>query len=295
MAERVGFVGLGTMGGPVAGHVLRAGFELTVSDLVFEKRSALVAAGARAAESARELAGCCDLLFVCVESPAAVEAVLFGEQGVLSSPTRPRVVVDNSTIPPQLAVAHARRLADQGVGYVDAPFSGGATGARNGTLAVMAGGEHECFERVLPVLRSFSGSITHMGAAGCGQATKACNQIIDFATVACIGEAVAFGKAFGIDVAQLPQALAGGLADSAILREYGRELREGVGPSSWLIEGIAELLGGSARRREEALRTYRYSLKDLDMIVEAARDRSLAVPLSGLTQSLLRMLESRRD
>ncbi|MET0163954.1 MAG: NAD(P)-dependent oxidoreductase [Vicinamibacterales bacterium] len=288
---KVGYVGLGNMGGFVAGHILKRGHDLAVCDLRPEKVDALKRLGAKAASSVVELAEACDLVLICVESLAAVETVLFGPAGVAAARRRPQLVVDNSTIPPGSARAFAARLGEMGIGYVDAPFSGGVTGARDGTLAVMAGGATEHFEVARPVLECFSGRINYMGPAGSGQAAKACNQVIDFATVACIGEAIAFGRAFGIDVDRLPAVVEGGLADSALMREYAREKREGAGPSTALIEGIAELLEGTPELKHSP--AFKICLKDLDIVIETARDYNVAVPVTGLACSLIRMLETR--
>lgn len=176
--EKIGFVGLGDIGEPMAMRILEAGFPLRVYNRTAAKTQPLTARGAQSAASAAELARECDIVFLCVSDTAAVEQVVFGPGGIAEGGRPGQLVVDLSTIHPVQTQEMAQRLAaGHGIAWVDAPVSGGPAGARAGTLAVMAGGGAEDVERVRPVLMSFAGRVTHMGPVGCGMATKACNQI----------------------------------------------------------------------------------------------------------------------
>lgn len=268
----LGFCGPGLMGAPMIRHLLRAGHAVRVWNRSLEKAEALVADGAQVAATPRELAHDADVVLLCVADAAAVESVVFGAQGLLASApgegVRVRRIVDHSSIPPDATRAFAGRAAAYGVGWVDAPVSGGVAGAQNGTLAIMAGGAAADVEAVMPVLATYAARVTHMGAAGAGQTTKLCNQAIVTATVAAIAEAVSLARRSGIDAAKLPEALAGGWADSTLLRTFvPRMTQDGLEPIG-------------------ALRTFQ---KDVDTIAAAASQTGTPMPVSGTVQQLLRL------
>jgi 3-hydroxyisobutyrate dehydrogenase-like beta-hydroxyacid dehydrogenase len=174
---------------------------------------------------------------------------------------------------------------------VDAPVSGGPIGARNGTLAVMAGGEAGDVELVRPILMSYASRATHMGSLDAGQATKACNQIINFVSVAAVAEALHLAGGFGIDVDKLPEALAGGFADNPILREYARGKREGeITGITMLVIGLLSFYQGNP---DPALRgrLRRILLKDLDIVQEASRTSGHATPVLGMIASFFRLMD----
>jgi 3-hydroxyisobutyrate dehydrogenase len=223
MTVSVGFVGLGDIGEPIAGRILAAGFELSIWNRTPGKMQSLLDRGAIAAETPADLARRCDIVCTCVTDASALEAVVLGPNGISSAKGRARLLLDNSTIHPLITRELAKRLRDEaGMGWLDVPVSGGSVGARSGTLAAMAGGEEPDLERARPVIMSYAIRLTHMGPIGSGQATKACNQLINFVGVAAVAEAIHLGTGFGIDIEKLPEALSGGFADNPILREFAR-------------------------------------------------------------------------
>jgi len=268
----LGFCGPGLMGAPMIRHLLRAGHAVRVWNRTPQKAEALIADGAQVAAAPRELAREADVVLLCVADAAAVESVVFGEQGLLAGEAtqgvRARRIVDHSSIPPDATRRFAERAAAHGVGWVDAPVSGGVAGAQNGTLAIMAGGAAADVEAVSPILAAYAARVTHMGGVGAGQTTKLCNQAIVTATVAAIAEAVSLARRSGIDAAKLPEALAGGWADSTLLRTFvPRMTQDGLEPIG-------------------ALKTFQ---KDVDTIAAAAAQTGTPMPVSGTVQQLLRL------
>ncbi|MBV8260442.1 MAG: NAD(P)-dependent oxidoreductase [Paraburkholderia sp.] len=268
----LGFCGPGLMGAPMIRHLLRAGHAVRVWNRTPAKAEALVADGAQVAATPGELAREADVALLCVADAAAVESVVFGEEGLLTGATgkgvRVRRIVDHSSIPPDATRRLAERAAAYGVGWIDAPVSGGVAGAQNGTLAVMAGGAVADVDAITPILAAYAARVTHMGAAGAGQTTKLCNQAIVTATVAAIAEAVSLARRSGIDAAKLPEALAGGWADSTLLRTFvPRMTQDGLEPIG-------------------ALKTFQ---KDVDTVAAAAALTGTPMPVSGTVQQLLRL------
>lgn len=269
--DRVGFIGLGAIGEPMARRVLQHGHGLVVHNRTADKMRALVAEGAAGAASVRELAAQVDIVLTCVTDGAAMESVVFGPDGLLAARRAGQLLVDLSTIHPLATRDMAARLESAGgTRWVDAPVSGGSAGARAGTLAVMAGGRAEDIERARPVLSAFASQVTHMGPLGCGQATKACNQMINVANAAAISEAMNLASRFGIDPALLPAALAGGFADSGLLRHFGPKIATGTFAGDTSI-----------------------TLKDLDIVLDLGRRTDSAMPVIGLIASFYRLLYAR--
>lgn len=269
---QLGFCGPGLMGAPMIRHLLRAGHPVQVWNRTAAKAEALVADGATVAATPHELAQQADVVMLCVADAAAVEAVVFGTDGLLGEAAtgRPRTkrIVDHSSIPPDVTRELAARAGAAGVGWIDAPVSGGVAGAQAGTLAVMAGGAAGDVEAVTPFLEAYASRVTHMGGAGAGQTTKLCNQAIVTATVAAIAEAVSLARRSGIDATKLPEALAGGWADSALLRTFAPRM----------TAGRVDPIG--------ALKTFQ---KDVDTIAAAALQTGTPMPVSGTVQQLLRL------
>lgn len=273
--QELGFCGPGLMGAPMIRHLLRAGHAVRVWNRSPEKAEALVADGAQVGATPAELAQHADVVLLCVADGAAVEQVVFGEHGLLAGARgeggrapRVRRIVDHSSIPPELTRELAARAAALGVGWVDAPVSGGVAGAHAGSLAIMTGGATEDVEAVAPILGAYAARVTHMGGPGAGQTTKLCNQAIVTATVAAIAEAVSLARRSGIDAARLPEALAGGWADSTLLRTFvPRMTQEGLAPIG-------------------ALKTFQ---KDVDTVADAARQTGTPMPVSGAVQQILRL------
>lgn len=264
---RVGFVGLGAIGAPMAHRLHAAGHALSVYNRGVARTQPFAALGVPVAGSAAELARTCDVVCICVSNGEAVADVLFGPQGIVAAGREGLLVVDLSTIHPVQAREFAQRLRrDHGMALVDAPVSGGPSGAAAGTLAVLAGGEAQDVERARPVLQAFAGRITHMGPSGCGMAGKACNQMLSFAQATVIAETLHLAARFGIDPALLPEAVAGGFADSNVMRHYGRAMVEGTYRGNTVT-----------------------AVKDIDIAADLARITGSPVPITGLVASLFRL------
>ncbi|MEX2519733.1 MAG: NAD(P)-dependent oxidoreductase, partial [Paracoccaceae bacterium] len=220
----IGFIGIGLMGEPMAARLLGAGYPLTVWNRSAAKTENLVANGVMLAKTPAQAAEAGGIVCLNLMDTAAVEAVVFGPDGVASAKSD-AVLVDFSTIPPEVTRDFAARLkASNGMDWVDAPVSGGATGAEAGTLAIMAGGDAAAVERARPIMAHLSARFTHMGPSGAGQSTKLVNQIISGCTMAVVAEAVAFAERTGVDPNLLMEALAGGFADSKPFQIFGARM-----------------------------------------------------------------------
>jgi len=223
---RLGFIGLGIMGAPMAGHLRAAGHELYVTTRS-QVPQALRDAGAVACANAAEVARRADIVFTMVPDTPDVEKVLFGAGGVaegLAGAGQGKVVVDMSSISPIETKAFAERIAALGAAYLDAPVSGGEVGAKAASLTIMVGGEAAVFERVLPLFQLMGKNITHVGGVGAGQTTKVANQIIVALNIAAVSEALVFASKAGADPAKVRQALMGGFASSRILEVHGERM-----------------------------------------------------------------------
>jgi 3-hydroxyisobutyrate dehydrogenase len=215
--ERIGFIGLGTMGAAMAANIARGGFPLTVWNRTPGKAGPLVALGAREARSPAEVGRTSDVVVICVSDTPDVEAVVFGPDGLAAGLAEGAVVVDCSTISPSATRAIAERLRSQGVGFLDAPVSGGSEGARDGTLTIFVGGEPNDLERARPVLERLGRTVTHVGPVGAGQITKAVNQVIIAGAYLSLAEGIVLAIRSGLDPATVVAALGGGAARSWVL------------------------------------------------------------------------------
>jgi 2-hydroxy-3-oxopropionate reductase len=226
---RLGFIGLGIMGAPMAGHLRAAGHELFVTTRS-KVPQALLDAGAVACADAAEVARRADIVFTMVPDTPDVELVLFGPKGVAEGLAAApaggarKVVVDMSSISPIETKAYAARIGALGADYLDAPVSGGEVGAKAASLTIMIGGETAVFERVLPLFQLMGKNITHVGGVGAGQTTKVANQIIVALNIAAVSEALVFASKAGADPAKVRQALMGGFASSRILEVHGERM-----------------------------------------------------------------------
>jgi 3-hydroxyisobutyrate dehydrogenase len=266
----LGYIGLGLMGGPMARRLAAAGFPLQVWNRSPDKLAALTDAGATVAPSPRTVAARSAIVFTCLTDTDAVETVVFGPDGIAEAGSADKVLVDFSSMHPGKAKAFAGRLrAETGMGWIDAPVSGGVPGAVNGTLTVMAGGSEADFERVGPVLAHLAGRVTLMGPNGAGQSTKLINQMIVGTGIALMAECCQFAEDAGIDPAKLPQALAGGRADSPILQQF---------------------LPRMAARDREVQSRVAIMVKDLNTVMDTARQLGTALPLTGLAAELHKLL-----
>jgi len=267
---RIGYVGVGLMGLPMAKRLLSLGYAVKACDIVAERAEAARAAGAEAARSPADAAAGVDLVLLNLPTTEAVEDAVFGERGVASVVRSPQLVIDFSTIKVDKCKAFAAKLREAtGVGWIDAPVSGGPPAAAAGALTVMAGGEPAEIARARPLLADVSGRFTHMGPTGSGMVAKMLNQLIVGCGHAVMAEAVVLAEAAGIDAARLPECLAGGYADSALLqRLYPRIVKRDFAP-----QGYARQL-----------------LKDLEMVNELAAELKTPTPMMGEALSLYRML-----
>ena len=219
---KLGFIGLGIMGAPMAGHLIAAGHTLFVTTrkappAALADKVTVVANGAAVAREA-------EVIFLMVPDTPDVEAVLFGENGVASGLTKGKTVVDMSSISPMATKAFAKRINDLGCDYLDAPVSGGEVGAKAASLTIMCGGSEATFERLQPLLALMGKNITLVGGNGDGQTTKVANQIIVALNIAAVSEALLFASKAGADPAKVRQALMGGFAASRILEVHGERM-----------------------------------------------------------------------
>lgn len=248
----IGFIGLGLMGRPLAGHLLQAGHELHL----WARRPATLEAfrgqaGVQVHASPAELARACERVFTMVADAPDVEQVALGEQGLAAGARPGLIVTDMSTIAPGAARAIGLRLAAQGIEFLDAPVSGGETGAINATLTIMVGGKPEVFERVRPLLAHLGRSITLIGPSGAGQVAKACNQILTGIGVAAVAEAFNFARASGVDPVRVREALLGGSAGSRILEQHGQRMLERnfqPGFKAWMHQKDLRIVMDEAQR-----------------------------------------------
>ena len=221
---KIGFVGLGIMGRPMALNILKGGFDLTVWARRAESMAPLLEAGAKGAGSAAEVAAACDVVFSMVSDAADVEQVALGAGGVAEGAKPGLIFVDMSTIAPAAAQVIAAQMAERGLAMLDAPVSGGEVGAISGGLTIMVGGDAAAFDKVQPVLACMGKSVTLIGGSGAGQVTKACNQILTGVGVMAVAEALNFARKSGVDAGRVREALLGGFAYSRILENHGQRM-----------------------------------------------------------------------
>jgi 2-hydroxy-3-oxopropionate reductase len=219
---QLGFIGLGIMGSPMCGHLIKAGHQLFVHTR--SKVPAEIGGSATVCASQREVAERADIVFLMLPDTPDVEAVLFGETGVASGLKRGKTVVDMSSISPIATKEFAQKINGLGCEYLDAPVSGGEVGAKAASLTIMVGGPEAAFERVKPLFELMGKNITRVGGNGDGQTTKVANQIIVALNIAAVGEALLFASKAGADPAKVRQALMGGFAASRILEVHGERM-----------------------------------------------------------------------
>lgn len=221
---RVGFIGLGVMGRPMAEHLMRAGHTLGVWARRPESTAPLVAQGATAYATPAALAAACEVVITIITNSQDVEGVAFGEHGLAAGFARGSVHVDMSTIAPDAARDFARRYAEQGIDWVDAPVSGGEQAAVAGTLAIMAGAREGVFERVRPLFEAMGKTILRVGEPGAGQVAKACNQMVMVCALQACAEAMHLARAHNVDLAAVRTALMGGSAASRVMEVMGERM-----------------------------------------------------------------------
>lgn len=215
--KRVGFVGLGIMGAPMAANLLKAGFPLIVWNRTPSRMVPLVALGAAAADSPAAVAAASDVTLSCVTNSPDVEAIALGPGGIAEGAAPGSTYIDCSTIAPETARYVARELSRRDIAMLDAPVSGGDVGAKAGTLAIMAGGEAEVFARCLPVLEAIGKTIVHVGPIGAGQVVKLCNQVAGGLNLLAMAEAISLARGAGVDPAKMLEVVSAGAAGSWML------------------------------------------------------------------------------
>ncbi len=221
-AQKIGFIGLGIMGVPMAGHLLDAGHTLFVN--THGDTPEAISSKSTVCKTGKEVTEKADVIIIMVPDTPDVEKVLFGENGVAAGLSKGKIVVDCSSIDPIATQGFAKRIVEMGCGYVDAPVSGGEVGAKAASLTIMCGGAQATFDKVKPLLDKMGKNVTLVGDAGAGQITKVANQIIVALNIAAVSEALVFASKAGADPAKVRQALMGGFASSRILEVHGERM-----------------------------------------------------------------------
>jgi 2-hydroxy-3-oxopropionate reductase len=264
--ERIGFIGLGIMGRPMARNLLRAGYPLTVANRSRAAVDELAAAGARPAATPAEVASASDIVITMLPDSPDVEAVVLGPEGVVAGARPGLLLIDMSTVAPATARRLAAELQARGGDALDAPVSGGEAGAVAGTLAIMVGGSEAAYRRALPVLQTLGRSIVHIGGPGTGQVAKAANQLIVADTIAAVAEALLLAERAGADPARVRQALMGGFAASRVLEVHGERMLQ---------------------RRFQPGFKLRLQLKDVRIALGAGAEAGVPMPVTQQVHQLL--------
>ncbi len=270
MTERIGWIGLGVMGLPMAGHVLKKSGSLCVWNRTPEKAKSLAEAGAQLAESPAQLARQCSVICICVSDTPDVEQVAVGTDGIAEGVSPGSLVIDFSTISANTTRQLAVDFREKDVDWVDAPLSGGDAGARNAALTIMAGGTREAFNRAEPIFEYVGKSINYMGESGSGQMTKLVNQVAVVGSIAAMSEALVFARRLGIEPERVLDVLKGGAAGSWSLDNYGPRLLKG------------NYQPGFAARLQA---------KDLRLVQEAAQSADAELPVTKLMSRLYERME----
>lgn len=262
---RIGYIGLGTMGGAMAENLIKAGYRLTVYNRTVSKAERFVVLGAQLAESSAEVARRSEVVFVNVSDTPDVLEVVLGANGAIEGAHPGMILVDHSTIKPSASREIYKRLQEVGVSALDAPVSGGDIGARNATLTIMVGGELQTLEKVMPILEAVGKKITHVGEAGAGQVAKAANQIMVAAQMVAEAELMLFAQKSGVDVAKVIEAIKSGAAQCWTLDVKPQRL----------------LAGNRTPGFKSSLQA-----KDLNIVMETARDYEAVLPGTALNTQL---------
>ncbi len=272
MGERIGFVGLGIMGGPMAKNLMEADYELVLYNRTKEKAEEIAGDGATVADNPREVAENSDIVVTMLPDSPQVEEVLAGEDGVLEGIGEGSLLVDMSTISPVVTKELAEKVAERGASMLDAPVSGGQPGAEEGSLSIMVGGSEEDFERMRPLFDVMGSAATHVGPVGTGQVVKACNQIVVALTIEAVSEALVLGSKAGVKPEKVVEALSGGLAGSAVMEAkkekfFGHDFDPG----------------------------FRVELhhKDLGIALAAGREYGVTLPVTAVVDQMLQDLKMR--
>jgi len=269
--ERVGFVGLGIMGGPMAANLLKAGFRVTVWNRSPRRMEPLLELGASGAASPAEVAAASEVTVSCVTNSPDVEAVALGPGGIAEGAGPGSAYIDCSTISPGVAREVAAELAKRGIDMLDAPVSGGDVGAKAGTLAIMVGGEPAAFERCLPVLQGMGKTIVHVGPAGSGQVVKLCNQVAGGLNLLALAEAVSLARKAGVDPAKMLEVVGAGAAGSWMIQNLGPRAIAGDFAPGFMV-GLMQ--------------------KDLRLVLAEAAETDTPLPGTALVSQLFAVLQA---
>lgn len=272
MAEKIGFIGLGIMGKPMAENLVEAGHELVLYNRTREKAEDLAGDNATVADSPKKVAERSDVVITMLPDSPQVEEVLTGDDGVLAGISEGALIVDMSTISPVVTKELAAKAGERGASMLDAPVSGGDVGAIGGTLSIMVGGEEADFERARPLFEVMGGTITHVGESGAGQVVKAANQIVVALTIEAVSEALVLGSKAGVDPAKILDVLGGGLAGNKVM-EAKRE----------------KLLGHSF---DPGFRIELHH-KDLGIALAAGREYGVNLPVTAVVDQMLEALKAK--
>lgn len=268
---KIGFIGLGVMGNPMAKNILKAGYPLTVWNRTRSRMNELLTLGAEGANNPKEVAEKSDIVITMVSDSSDVEEVVLGSSGIIEGAKPGSIVVDMSTISPKTTQKIAQILSEKNVMMLDSPVSGGDVGAKQGTLSIMVGGPKEAFDKCLPVFQVLGKRITHMGENGMGQATKLCNQVIVGINLQAVSEGLLLGKKFGLDLDKLIEVISAGAG------------------SSW---GLANLGPKMVKRDFEPGFKVKHQQKDLRLVLSSASDLELPMPGTALVQQMFQAVEA---
>jgi len=271
MDRRIGFVGLGIMGKPMALNLVKAGFEVTVYNRTASKAEELASQGAKKAGSPAEVAAKTTVIITIVSDTPDVESVILGENGVIEGIKPDSVVIDMSTISPEATRKIAALLKEKGTHMLDAPVSGGEQGAIDGTLSIMAGGDTEIFERCQPVLQAMGKNIIHVGTTGMGQTVKLVNQILVAGTLNAVVEALIFARKSGVDLDKAIDAVSGGAASSWQLVNLAPRIVERDFKPGFMIDLMH---------------------KDLNIVLKTAEEMGITLPVTSQVKEMYQSLQS---
>jgi 2-hydroxy-3-oxopropionate reductase len=269
MTGKVGFVGLGIMGRPMARNLLAAGYELVVHNRSRSKAEGLAEEGAGVADNPKEVAESCETVITMLSDSPQVEEVLAGENGVFEGVREDALLVDMSTISPVVAKELAAEARERGASMLDAPVSGGEPGAEAGTLSIMVGGSVEGFERAEPLFEAMGTTVVHVGESGTGQVVKACNQIVVALTIEAVSEALVLGSKAGVDPAKVIEVLSGGMAENKVMEVRGEKFLKHEFDPGFKLE---------------------LHRKDLGIALAAGREYGVPLPVTGIVDQVLEAL-----
>src|SRR4051812_16393278 len=269
--ERVGFVGLGVMGKPMARNLMKAGHELVLFSRTRASVDEVATEGGTAANSPREVSENADVVILMLPDSPQVREVLDGDDGLLAGAREGSLVIDMSTISPVVTREIAEQCGARRIGWVDAPVSGGDVGAREATLSIMAGGSEEDFARAKPLFEALGKTIVHVGPVGSGQVVKACNQVVVALTIEAVSEALVLGSKAGVDPATIIEVLSGGLAANKVMELRGRNFLEHDFTPGFRID---------------------LHHKDLGIALATAREYGVALPSTAAVDQMLQALRS---